>query len=124
MSDGESVAFATDVGDQLTQTAPVRQSFLANGLPSGATVRVWRVGNVPARACTLTGDAPWAITTVGDTVVVRGYSDVYITARCPAPPVAQGGGSAPTSGAPGGDIRGPSSTILPPSSRIRNPRHA
>jgi Tol biopolymer transport system component len=130
-TDGETVTFATDGGDQASQTPPMRQSFLPNGLTSGATLRIWRVGNVPARACRLTGDAPWAVTTVGDTVVVRGYSDVYITATCPAAPPTTASTpptsppSTPPSSPPGtapGTVpaggRGALGALLPPRQRL------
>ncbi len=132
-SDSDTLTFATDGGDRATHTKALRTAFFPGGATAGATMRVWRVARESTRSCTLTGDAPWAVSTVGDTVVVRAYSDVYITASCPpvAPTTAGTGG---TSGAPptpvtsggttstaGGGVRGARGTILPPSSRIPIP---
>ena len=111
VTEGESVRFGMDGTEQADVTAPARQGVFTRTLAAGSTVRVWRVSNTPGRPCTLAGDTPWVIPSLGDTVVIRAYSDVLITANCPAAAASTPVGSGPASTPPGGRGAG---MLLPP----------
>ncbi len=118
-ADGETVRFGMDGADPIDVTAPTRQGGFTRMIDAASTVRVWRAGSPAGRTCPITAAEPWAVKSVGDTLVIRAYSDIYVTANCTAaaPPPVVGAGAEPGPGTAPTGGRG-SGTLIPPRTRL------
>lgn len=117
---GETVRFAMDNADRTDLTAPARQGAFSRSLDAGSTVRVWREGSPAGRTCTIASAEPWVDGLLGDTLVIRAFSDIHVTATCtavaPPRPAATGdGGAAPDATLAGSRSAG---TLVPPRTRL------
>ena len=94
-----------DGTEQLDVTAPVYQAQFTRRLIAGSVARVWRAGNALGRDCTVRTREPWAVPSLGDTIVIRAWSDISIKVICAQPAT------------PTGAVGGPG-TLLPPRQRL------
>ena len=118
-ANGETVSFAMDGAERTDLAAPVRQGAFSRAINAGSTVRVWTAGSPAGRTCAIAAAEPWVARSLGDTLVIRAYSDIVVTTTCTAaaapPTTGTGAGTGPGTTLAGGRGTG---AIAPPRTRL------